>query len=327
MSFQTIPSDVFYLIVPLISVKEILSLARSCQLFSRRLSKDSTIWSTLYRLHLSETIPPFHDEPKTVKGRYILHMRALMSLTYYDGDLEFASTNGHEVWLRRRFNPSHYHVKKSNIPIMAICNGHVECLRVLLQSNHYKTNPFPYLLEAIKSNQSEVLKLLLVSGFSFDEKYSLLLRKATRRNNASIVTLLLEAGRDLHYYPAVSIRSAVKHDCYASIRAFHTFNPQWGDQLLEEAIRQSNKEVARFLIEEYTLALDVNTAFELACEKGEYHIVISLYYRRRADVNAKGGSALIKAAKGGHPIIVKFLLDENADPSVLSEPYRLLYRV
>ena len=88
-------------------------------------------------------------------------MRALMSLTYYDGDLEFASTNGHEVWLRKRFNPSHHHVKKSNIPIMAICNGHVECLRVLLQSNHYRTNPFPYLLEAIKSNQSEVLEVII----------------------------------------------------------------------------------------------------------------------------------------------------------------------
>ena len=165
MWFQTIPADVFYLIVPLISVKDILSLARSCRLFSRRLTNDNPIWSTLYRLHLSETIPPFHDEPKTVKGRYILHMRALMSLTYCDGDLEFASANGHEVWLRKRFNPSHHHVKKSNIPIMAIRNGHVECLRVLLQSNHYRTNPFPYLLEAIKSGQSEALKLLLDSAF------------------------------------------------------------------------------------------------------------------------------------------------------------------
>ena len=331
MSFLTIPADIFYLIIPLLPVKSICSLECICRLFARRLHKDNSIWSTLYRLHLSETIPQFNDEPRTVKGRYILHMRALMSLVYYDGDLEFSASNGHDIWLRRGFKTT-IHKRHINIGMMAIRNGHVGCLRVFLDSGCEIMDPLSYLIEGVKSNRVEIVEFLFDRGFPMNAKDStLLLRKATRKNNGPMVTLLLKKTyeQDLPMLDMSRLaRTAVSHNAYASIRAFHTFDPKWGDRFLDEAIKETNREVTKFLIEdEYTLPLNIDKALELACEKGDYHTVLSLFYHRRVNVNPIGGAPLIKATKGGHPIIVQFLLEKGADSSVLAEKYRLLYRV
>lgn len=330
MSLLTIPADIFYLIVPLLPVKSICLLEGTCRLFAKRLHKDNSIWTTLYRSHLSNTIPPFNDEPRTVKGRYILHMRALTSLTYY-GDLEFSASNGHDIWLRKRLKTDP-HKRRINIPMMAIRNGHVECLRVILDSGHEIIDPLPYLLEGVRSKHVDVVEFLFHRGFAVDTHgSSLLLRKAIRKNSGPMVTLLLKETHKENL-PQLDMsrlaQVAVSRNAYASIRAFHIFDSQWGDRFLEEAIKQRNTEVTKFLIEdEYTLQLNLDKAVELACENGDYHAILSLFFHRRANVNPIGGAPLIKAAKRGHPILVQFLLEKGADPSVLSEQYRLLYHV
>ena len=329
MSLLSIPSDVFYLIIPLLPPKSICSLARTCRLFSQRLSNDSLIWTALYRENLSKTIPP----PKTVKERYLSHIRALSSLMYCDGDMELSATHGHEAWLENHRNRMNILIQSviGHMVTSAIRNNQSECLRLILPCYDFRRCQYTisHLRDAIDTGNAKILEALLEAGLSVEDgAYPELLKLATKRNHMDVVTLLLTKGEGVRCRPWEIVKTGVKHNSFASIHAFHTYNNKWGDLFLEEAIRQNSYTVAKFLIEdEYTLRLNVDDNFEFACEHGTYDIMLSLYYRRRPNINSNGGRPLVMSAKGGHPIIVKFLLEQGADPTVLPEAYRLLYNV
>lgn len=253
-------------------------------------------------------------------------MRVLLSLMYCDGDIQMAASNGYDIWLKRRLGSSH---GVGHILSCAVLHGHSECVRVILP--YYRAFSGDYLHDSIEYGHPEILKILLEAGLEVDggrRGYSGLLKQSTKKNNGAMVTILLEHNQD-KCFPSRAweiTKAALKHRAYAAIRAFHTFEPKWGDVFLEDAIKNNNYEISKFLIEdEYTLTLDVDRAFELACEHGNYHAMISLYYHRRPDINANNGAPLLKAAKGGHPMVVEFLLKKGADPTALPEPYRLLY--
>lgn len=215
---------------------------------------------------------------------------------------------------------------KCNPLAIAASRGHAGMVTLLLNQGDQNLevewvrdhNP---LKAAARNGHEEVLSILISKyGASITQKKNLyaLMTLAASMGYESTVKLLLKEGRKLDaekYYPRhlQILAPDIERMLAQLMRGFNTKNRRKiSDLMIHAAIEGNCEEVSRLLesgADTSYFSHELGIILGIAASQGDLSIVQELLDRGAVDMN--DGTALVKAAVGGHLPVVKLLLETN----------------